>query len=448
MKEKHQMKKLFALSIYASFLIPSLGWSQPSLTISGISSGGFMAAQMGVIYSSQFSGVGTVAGGFYFCAGNHMQDKLKRAQDLKIFDLSLYQTKIDTTKVIEGRPQEVVQISPNNPTYQAVGVCMQNPDQANIDWSTVYQNETDHLIDSTSLIRNQKILIYQGSGDRVVHPPMQKKLKEFYSEMKVPEANVKMVTSTGAHNFPTDLKDQNSCFSQSVPYISSCDMDLAGSLLRQLTGMQTLVRSTDREANVKNLYQVTQNLNGPDANLRPNSVADYGYLAASSFCLNHPEQCAVHVALHGCEMSDSFDSVFDKMYSDSVKKGYLKMRTEQESFPMSPLPYLEQRTIRYGALRFALDSGYLDYVEANKLIVLFPQTWITEDNYPLNPKGCWDWYGWTGRQYATNQGAEPRWLMAWIQNIRQNPKTFIGTDANGNLQPKPLHIQEAKDLKF
>ncbi len=440
------MKKRITLSIYACLLLPSIGLAQSPLTISGISSGGFMAAQMGVIYSSQISGVATVAGGFYFCAGNHMQDKLKQAEDLKLFDLSLYQTQIDTSKVIEGRPQEIVQISPNNPTYQAVGVCMQNPDKAKIDWPAVDQNETDHLIDPTNLIRNQKILIYQGSGDHVVHPEMKDKLKEFYHEMKVPDSNLKLVGTTGAHNFPTDLKDQNSCFSQSVPYISSCQLDLAGEILKHLTGLQNPIRSLDREANEKNLYQVTQELTGPDANLRPKSVADYGYLAASDFCLNHPEQCSVHVALHGCEMSDSFDSVFDKVYSDSAKKGYLKMRTEKESFPMSPLPYLEQRTIRYGALRFALNSGYLDYVAQNKLIVLFPQTWITEDNYPLNPKGCWDWYGWTGRSYATNQGAEPRWLMSWIQSIRQNPKAFIGVDAKGNLQPKELHKPQAQDL--
>lgn len=45
-------------------------------TISGISSGAFMAVQMATIYSSQFSGLGTVAGGFFYCAKNHLQEKI------------------------------------------------------------------------------------------------------------------------------------------------------------------------------------------------------------------------------------------------------------------------------------------------------------------------------------------------------------------------------------
>ena len=111
------------------------------------------------------------------------------------------------------------------------------------------------------------------------------------------------------------------------------------------------------------------------------------------------------------------------------------MRTKAETLPFSTLPYLEQRVPRMGALKFARDAGYLDYVEKNNLIVLFPQTWIGVDNYPLNPKGCWDWYGWTGRDYATRKGSEVKWLMSWIEEIRKNPKSFIQIPVEASQNP-------------
>jgi len=433
------------LSAYALLMLSS-SLSLASVTISGISSGGFMAAQMGVIYSSQFSGVGTVAGGFYFCAQNHLQDKQKLAQQWKIYDLSLFQTHFDASKMMEGHPNEAIQLSQNNPMYQAVGICLQNPQKSEIKQGIIEENKTQGLIEAPEQIQAQKIFLYQGSSDTVVNPAMLDKLKEFYRDLKVPDANVKVVQSLGGHNFPTDRPLEKLCTAQAFPYISSCHMDVAGDILKHLSGQPNLVRSADREKNKKNLYRVKQGLPEGSQASRPNSVATYGYLAASNRCLEDPSQCSVHVALHGCEMSDSFDPQFDQRYLKYAKRGYMRMRTKAQMYPLSPLPYIEQRHPRYATLKFAMDSGYLDYVENNNLIVLFPQTWITTENYPLNPKGCWDWYGWTGREYATNQGRETRWLMEWIQQIQKNPKSFIGVDKDGKLTPEPLQFQEAESL--
>jgi poly(3-hydroxybutyrate) depolymerase len=340
----------------------------------------------------------------------------------------------------------MVRIGSDNPIFQSVGVCMQNPAVAQIRPDVIQENQKNHLISSTDNIAQQKVFLYQGSGDTVVHPPMLEKLKDFYHQFHVPDANIKISQGPGGHNFPTDHEGENDCSAQEVPYVSSCGMDVAGDLLKHVTGHADLQRSMDRDQSVKNLYQVSQDLGADSSVQRPSSIATYGYLAASPACLANPEQCDVHVALHGCKMSDSFDDNFDNSLSAFVKQSYMKAQRQSEALTGMSLPYPPLRKDRYGTLKFALDAGYLDYVEKNKLIVLFPQTWISPENYPLNPKGCWDWYGWTGSNYATNQGAEASWLMAWIQQIRKNPKAFIGTDANGVLQPKPLKIQEAREL--
>ena len=51
---------------------------------------------------------------------------------------------------------------------------------------------------------------------------------------------------------------------------------------------------------------------------------------------------------------------------------------------------------------FARDSGYARWADANNIIVLFPQTAAT----PLNPQGCWDWWGYTGREYLTRKAPQ------------------------------------------
>ena len=45
---------------------------------------------------------------------------------------------------------------------------------------------------------------------------------------------------------------------------------------------------------------------------------------------------------------------------------------------------------------FARDSGYARWADTNNIIVLFPQTATT----PLNPQGCWDWWGYTGAELS------------------------------------------------
>ena len=51
---------------------------------------------------------------------------------------------------------------------------------------------------------------------------------------------------------------------------------------------------------------------------------------------------------------------------------------------------------------FARDSGFARWADTNNLIVLFPQTAAT----PLNPQGCWDWWGYTGRDYLTRNAPQ------------------------------------------
>lgn len=394
--------------------------SQAKYTVSGISSGGFMAAQMGVIYSSEVSGVGMVAAGFYNCAGDHFQQKLKKAQmNGKGFGI-FYATELDPFAIWTGNYSKAFKLSEENPLYQSVAVCMQNPQLAEIDFSDLADRADAGLIDATENIAQQNIFLFQGQKDSVVNAKMQDQNIRFYEKMNVAKENITVVKGVGGHSYPTDQKGLNACESQGVPYLSSCEIDLAGDLLTAVLGQQDLVRSAKDS---EKIYQVRQKLGAS----HPESVAEYGYLAAPDSCLKNPSQCRLHVALHGCEMADSFDHEFDKKFQAAAKLGFLQVLHKEERLPwMTMIPIIEDRVPKMGAKLFAELSGYGRYAnEQNKLMVLFPQTWIGVKNYPGNPKGCWDWYGFTGSEYATKNGTEPKWLNEYIQKISKQPKSFI-----------------------
>ena len=72
---------------------------------------------------------------------------------------------------------------------------------------------------------------------------------------------------------------------------------------------------------------------------------------------------------------------------------------------------------RQSVERFARDAGYNRWAESNRLIVLYPRveaTWT-----PFNPRGCWDWWGYSGANYATREGTQIRAVMKMIERLAE-----------------------------
>jgi hypothetical protein len=439
------------LSLLAAPVLADTG--TPQYTVSGISSGGFMAAQMGVIYSDRVAGVGTVAGGVFFCSKDHFPIKFNEKHSAGLLLTELNGSTMQSPEVfllgsISDYLKKAFRIAPDNPIHEAVGICMAQPELAHapqgsqtpgskppalMDLGFMGDFAEQGLIADPNGIANQKIFVYHGEKDDVVGVAMQDKMKEFYTRYGVSDANLKLERGTGGHNFPTTRNDGIDCDKEAVPYIANCGNDIAGKILKH-TVSGDLTRGT---FNVAHLYRINQM-----TSLHTDSVAAYGYLYASPKCLAQPDSCRLHIALHGCKMSDSFDQAFQTKYEEKLVSSGIMYVTDEEisnqgglvgTAPLS----LSERTPRFGALRFALDSGYGEYAESNDLMILFPQTQIRAKNYPLNPKGCWDWFGWTqtddtrlkgngaGRLYATNRGYEARWLNDYATLVQTNPKSMI-----------------------
>ena len=95
-------------------------------------------------------------------------------------------------------------------------------------------------------------------------------------------------------------------------------------------------------------------------------LADVGFVYVPKSCAAG-ETCGLHIALHGCQQN-----------ADAVGES------------------------------FARDAGYNRWADARHLVVLYPQT--RASYAPLNPKACWDWWGYSGTDYDTQQGVQLRWL--------------------------------------
>lgn len=287
------------------------------ITISGISSGAFMAVQMQVAYSSTFSGVGSIAGGIYWCA----EGDQNRAQT--------------TCMVMPAQINSADQIAEAK-TLAAQGA-----------------------IDPLSNLLNQPVYIYASPSDSVVNPVSSDKLQEFYTALATPSLIKTEHSIKSAHGQPT-LSSGNACQFGMLPWILNCGFDAAGELLQTLYG--TL--------NPRGTFIASHLLQFSQANFGNAQTPLYanGWVYVPAACAGG-QQCKLHVALHGCQMSPDF-----------IQDQYVRL------------------------------AGYNEWAETNNMIVIYPQS--TKLGV-ANPDACWDWYGFTGQNYATKSGAQ----MIAIKNM-------------------------------
>lgn len=239
-----------------------------SVSVSGLSSGGFMAAQLGIAYSGVFkTGFGVFAGGPFDCARNQ-----------------------NYTSCMYGASPSITQ--PN----------------ANINsWS-------GNQIDAKSNLTSRKIYLWTGTSDSTVG---QSVMNQLNSQMGTfgSAANIKYVkTTSAAHTFPTDFDStgNNACTSAASPYISNCSYDGAGEVLKWMYGTLSA-----RTTGTLGGSFVTFDQNTYIASSAAGEATGYLYVPAA--CAGGANVCKLHVALHGCQQG--YSKIGDKFVKNT---GYNK----------------------------------------------------------------------------------------------------------------------------
>ncbi len=210
-------------------------------------------------------------------------------------------------------------------------------------------------IDPIADVTRDRLYLFTGTSDRTVVPSIVKHAAEFYAKLGVPAANIELVSNYPAgHAFVTD-NEGNACDVSAKPYVVNCAYDQAGALLKQMYG---------------DLQPRTEAATGDfiDFDQRPfaandmsgSGLAETGVVYVPKAC-REKSGCRVHIAFHGCAQN-----------RETVGNAFIT------------------------------ESGFARWADTNRLIVLFPQVAAS----PINPQGCWDWWGYTGPQYLTRDAPQ------------------------------------------
>lgn len=241
-------------------------------SISGISSGAFMAVQFGTAWSSIVKGVGVVAGGPYWCA------------------------KADAFDVVTWYW---------GPVWRATGACMKGP--ASKLNASDYTAKADAKaaageIDPVANLARQKIYLFHGYNDKYVDKAATDAAADFYRHYlgDANRGNLFYQSVIGAgHSFVVTRADGaglNGCADNKAPFIDRCGYDQAGIVLQHIYGRLNPPNRAQLAGSVKRFDQSVYTRPEKPASL---SMGDDGYVFVPRDC-EQGAPCRVHVALHGC----------------------------------------------------------------------------------------------------------------------------------------------------
>ena len=254
----------------------------------------------------------------------------------------------------------------------ALGRCMK--DGAAIPVETLLQHADrfarEGSVDPASGMADDRVWLYRGASDPHVHVTVADALERYYRARTKP-ANLARIERAGAgHNFPTSSTDAAPCADGEPPYVASCGYDAARALLEHLYGPLGSGPATANRAALRTFDQRAY-----AATTGSGSFADDGWLYVPDTCKKGAATpCRLHVVFHGC-----------KQGATEVGDAFVRR------------------------------SGYLEAAEAGRIVVLLPQ--LKPTMQPLNPLGCWDWWGYEGPDYATKDGPQIEAVRGMIADL-------------------------------
>ena len=292
----------------AAVPLPKLNIDKTQTSVSGLSSGGFMANQLGYAYSATFKGVGVFAGGPYMCAGHSN------------YTACMYNASISAS--------------------------MLGTMQADID------NWSGTSIDAKANVANQKIFLFVGSSDSTVGPNPMNGVQTQYTNNGVGTANLDYVNRAGtAHVFPTDFDStgNNACSSTASPYISNCGYDGAKAAFTKFYGTLNARNNAPAASNYSEFDQTAFSTNP--------GLAATGWVYVPSSCAGGAS-CKVHVALHGCQQN--YATIGDKFVKNTGYTRWADTNNIVVLFPQTRVDSSSHTTAASGSL--ANSNGCWDWI--------------------------------------------------------------------------------------
>jgi len=235
--------------------------------------------------------------------------------------------------------------------------------------------EAKKLIAPTSNLAKARTWLFHGSKDTVVKELIMEKVAAQYTNYQSSYEQMYTEWSVPAeHSMVTDDYGQD-CGKLHSPFINNCNYSAAGQMLSFIYNMTLNPRIGLNQSNIVLLNQLSfipANKTSHQHGLYSTAVA---YIPTS--CRLPNAKCTLHVAFHGC--LTTIPEVGDVVY---------------------------------------LHAGMNEWAETNDFIILYPQATANL----VNPMGCWDWWGYSGEDYAFNTGVQ-------LSTVKNMIDYFIGAES-------------------
>ena len=337
--------------------VPNLDRS--SITVSGLSSGGFFAHQFHIAYSKLVNGAGIVAGGPYGCVEN-----IPNPWSV-LWTVPLDRVSAAVTACTHYYGSRFFGLRPAEP-------------KAEDSLDLVRAASSRRSIDPSDNLADDRVWLFHGKNDEVVPEPVVEVLRRVYQGLGIREPKLEVdwndqdtaanhgmpvARFTGRTQFPI-----RTCDEHEPPYVIQCGYEAAEALLRHLYPGEFRAASDDPHRD-GTLIAFDQSEFFPAADDRA-SMHGVGYAYVPTRCA--ATACRLHAAFHGCKQN------VDSAHDDFIR-----------------------------------DAGYNRWAASNALVVLYPQ--VTRS--AANPNGCWDFWGYGGLGYADQSGPQMRAVRAMVDRL-------------------------------
>ncbi|EXI78591.1 MAG: esterase, PHB depolymerase family [Candidatus Accumulibacter appositus] len=408
------------------------------ISVSGISSGGFMAHQFHVAHSQHIMGAGIVAGGPYYCARGNILDAVTRCSQFAMLECLAFKLDPKLCAKTDLAPKSRYEIER----------------AATASFAEARKQETAGKISPLANLRDDRVYLFSGIYDSIVPNGVMATVLHFYADPDkgaVRQGNIDFSGSFPArHTMVRDSfgkpagsvvgdcalppappppaktnayiddcqsvarqhEEKNHCLCLPAPTaggkaaaacppadkLALCkelkDVDLAGAILARIYGTEALnkgrqpVQESELQAfDQRQVFSKFSNI--PYSALQNASMAREGYIFIPEPCKDG-RPCKLHIAFHGCKQGGTTD----------------------------------YRPGHSGNL-FAKFAGYNEWAKANDLIILYPQIQARSLG-PVNPRGCWDWWGqnYTHAGYHTRDGKQIK-AVAQMINILAGGQSLL-----------------------
>jgi poly(3-hydroxybutyrate) depolymerase len=291
--------------------LPALNIDIAETSVSGLSSGGFMAVQFQVAHSSIIKGAGIIAAGPYFCARN---------------DLVTATTKCSCTL---------------DPLHQ---LCAVTPTSAEVPAlvETAGRLARDKLIDDPRNIARQRVYTFSGGMDETVPAAVVAQLNTFFAALGMPAENLSAdALADAGHGMPTEAYG-NPCAVTGEPYLNKCHFDAAGKILNWIYGPLNAPRSGTPQGRFS-AFDQTIYIPKRFTFSWSSGLDSSGWVYVPDTCAKG-KKCRLHIALHGCKQGQS----------------YILLKPPADG------------GVNFGTT-FVKHAGYEAWADSNNIVVLFPQ---------------------------------------------------------------------------